>query len=84
MKNDRNPWAGKMDKPGKLTPEQEKYICSNEMLLNWAPLSLERRCNEIWNEMGVEISRTTLAKVYKSNDISNTKPKFEYAHRKNA
>ena len=51
------------------------------MLVNWAPMSLARRCHEIWEIYNIRVSVTTLKKVYKKAGITWTRPKYEYAHK---
>jgi len=64
--------------PRKLQHEHVNYIISTRTLQEWREYSLVDRCIKIMDKFGVNISRTTLAKTYKSHGIRYRKPGYAY------
>ena len=60
----------------KLDAQDLQYILDPGRLKSWAAFSLEKRCALIKKELGKQITRVTLAKYYKRNQIKHIKPEY--------
>ena len=60
----------------KLDPKDLEYILDPNRLKAWAAFSLNKRCALINQELGKKISRFTLAKYYKKNNVKYIKPDY--------
>ena len=52
-------------------PDLEDWLCSTEVLREWAPKTLDQRCNLIEQQYGIKVSRFTLQKLYKKRGITH-------------
>ncbi len=59
------------------------YILDPQILKEWAPFSLEKRCELIYQRSQVKISRVTLANYYKQHKIKYGKPQYTIHSTKN-
>jgi hypothetical protein len=62
----------------KLSPRIISQICSKYFVQQWAHLPLIERCKVILNTYNISISRTTLAKIYKQNNIRYLRASFKF------
>ena len=65
----------------KLVPETIEYIISPETLKNWRHMTMHQRCDMLFHDRKVRISRTLLLTVYRENDIVRRKPSFKFNRR---